>query len=204
MNPPRVTADSPELRSLDNQIMQAESQNRWQDAARLLRTRAQRVAPPQEAVRTLEHLVSVYRVKLMDERGAVQAAEELVRTDPSHAAARQYLAESYTRSGDQAKLQTLQTSAPQQAQGGGFLGAITGALSSAATAAGAAATNFAGAVEASNRDPEWMRTGGVAPPQSAQPQRTAAPAAQRPASCPYCGNALGQGARACGACGAEL
>jgi hypothetical protein len=201
MTTQRSDKDSPEIRALDGQIMQAEAQNRWPQAAQLLRSRAQRVAPVAEQARTLEHLVSVYRVKLSDERSAMQVAEELLTVDASHSAARQYLVDGYTRQGNSAKVQQLQASAPS---GGGFLGAITGALGSAATAVGAAATGFAGAVEQSNKNPEWMRAQGQSPavPQSApQAARPAPPADPR---CPYCGADLARGAKNCGQCGAEL
>lgn len=210
MTTQRSDKDSPEIRSLDGQIVQAEAQGRWAQAAQLLRSRAQRIAPPAEQARTLEHLVSVYRVKLGDERGAMQAAEELLALDASHAGARQYLVDGYTRQGNTAKVQQLQASAPSS---GGIFGAISNAFGSAtaavgaaatgaATAVGAAATGFAGAVEKSNKDPEWMRAQGQSPaaPQAARP---AAPAAAN-TRCPYCGADLTRGAKSCGQCGAEL
>ncbi len=202
MTTPRSTPDSPEIRALDNQIMQAEAAGRWQQSAQLVRSRAQRVAPAAEQVRTLEHLVSLLRVKLADERGAMQAAEEILTVDASHAGARQYLVEGYTRTGNAARAQQLQASAPS---GGGFLGAIQGALGSAATAVGAAATGFAGAVEASNKNPEWMRAQGQSPAPSAPAHAApAAPAAPAQPRCPYCGNDLARGATSCGQCGASL
>jgi len=213
MTTQRSDKDSPEIRSLDGQIVQAEAQGRWPQAAQLLRSRAQRVAPPAEQARTLEHLVSLCRVKLGDERGAMQAAEELLALDASHAGARQYLVEGYTRQGNTAKAQQLQASAPSS---GGIFGSISNAFGSAATAVGAAATGaatavgaaatgFAGAVERSNKDPEWMRAPGprpAAPPGAAQAARPAPPAADP--RCPYCGADLARGAKSCGQCGAEL
>lgn len=201
MTTARSDVNSPEIRALDQQIVQAESAGRWPQAAQLLRSRAQRVAPQAEQLRTLEHLVSLYRVKLRDERGAMQAAEELLALNPAHAAVRQYLVEGYTQQGNAARAQQLQASAPT---GGGFLGAIQGALGSAATAVGAAATGFASAVEASNKNPEWMRAQGqspAAPPSAPQAARPAPPADPR---CPYCGADLARGAKSCGQCGAEL
>lgn len=194
MSSPRSPVDSPEIRSLDHQIMQAEAAGRWQQAAQLLRTRAQRVAPLPEQVRSLEHLASLLRVKLGDERGAMQTAEDLLALDASHAAARQYLIESYTRLGNSARAQQLQATTPS---GGGFLGAIQGALGSAASAVGAAATGLANAVEASNRNPEWMRA-------QAQPSVPTAPARSTPPRCPYCGTDISPGARTCSQCGASL
>ena len=145
MTTQRSDKDSPEIRSLDGQIVQAEAQGRWPQAAQLLRSRAQRIAPPAEQARTLEHLVSVYRVKLGDERGAMQAAEELLALDASHAGARHYLVESYTRQGNAARAQQLQASAPS---GGGIFGAISNAFGSATAAVGAAASGAATAVVA--------------------------------------------------------
>jgi hypothetical protein len=198
MSTPRSDVNSPEIRALDQQIMQAEAAGRWQQAAQLLRTRAQRVAPLPEQVRSLEHLASLLRVKLGDERGAMQVAEELLAIDATHAAARQYLIEGYTRLGNSARAQQLRAGAPSGGpSGGGMLGAIQGALGSAVSAVGVAAAGFANAVEASNRDPAWMRAQG----KSTVPSP---PAASRQTRCPYCGTDLVPGATSCSQCGASL
>lgn len=197
----RSDAQSPEIRSLDQQIMQAESAGRWPQAAQLVRTRAQRVAPVAEQVRTLEHLVSLYRVKLADERGAMQAAEEILAVDAAHADARSYLVAGYTRLGNAGRAEQLRAGAPA---GGGILGAIQGAFGTAAAAVGTAATGFASAVEASNQNPEWMRSSAPAPSVSAARPAAPRPSPQGPPRCPYCGADLAVGAKSCGQCGASL
>jgi hypothetical protein len=178
--------DSPEIRSLDSQIAQAEGRARWSDVANLLRQRAQRVGPVADKVSTLEHLAGVYRQKLTNEAAAAQTAEEIVRLDAGHASAREYLHDYYGRTGQRDKLAALEASAP------GMFNRIKGAVGSAATAVGTAASSVAHAVDEANRNPEWMRQ------QSApQPARAASP------RCAYCGADLAAGSRSCNACGAE-
>ncbi len=178
--------DSPEIRSLDAQIAQAEARARWSDVANLLRQRANRVGPAADKVQSLERLAGIYRQRLSNENAGIQTAEEILRIDPGHASAREYLRDQYTRTGQRDKLAALDASAP------GLFGKIKGAVGSAATAVGTAATGVAHAVNEANRNPEWMKQ------QSApQPAKSASP------RCAYCGGDLSPGARSCNACGAE-
>ncbi len=185
-----ASPDSPEIRSLDAQIAQAEARSRWADMANFLRQRALRVGPVAEKVVSLERLAGVNRFKLSNEAAAIKAAEEILTLDPRHAAARQYLREQYAAHGERDKLAALDASEP------GVFNSIKGAVGSAATAVGAAATSFAKAVDEANRNPEWMRQQQSAP----QPAKAAKAA---PSRCAYCGADLTPGARSCNACGGE-
>lgn len=177
--------DSSEIRSLDAQIAQAESRARWSDVANLLRQRAARLSAPADKVQTLERLAGIYRQRLGNENAAVQVGEEILRLDAGHAAAREFLRETYTRTGQRDKLAALEASAPS------VFGRIKGAVGSAASAVGTAATGVAHAVNEANRNPEWMK------PSAPQPAKAASP------RCAYCGADLGPGVRSCNACGAE-
>lgn len=211
-----VSAPSPQGRAvdvtaLDQRIGALESAGRWADAADALLQRAAAVPQAHEKVRTLEHLVSLYRVKLHDDRGAMRAAELILDAQPGHPGATEFLRAMYAATGDHAKLQSMQhrgVTAPAAPQGG-ILGALQTALGGAAAGIGAAAagvgtavTGVAGAIADANRNPQWMQQS----PRPAAPTTGATTGAARPATrrCAYCGGDLATGATACGSCGAAV
>ncbi|MDP3218861.1 MAG: caspase family protein, partial [Deltaproteobacteria bacterium] len=102
-----VPAAVVDVSALDQRIGQAEGGGRWEEAAAALEERGRRVTAAAEKVRTYEHLVSLYRVKLGDERRAVAAAEKLLAAVPTHAGARGYLRAMYTAMGNTAGLAAL-------------------------------------------------------------------------------------------------
>lgn len=179
-----------DVSALDRRIGQAEASGRWEEAASALEERGQRVSSDEEKVRTYEHLVSLYRVKLGDERSAVAAAEKLLTAVPAHPGAREYLRAMYAAMGNTAGLAALDAPRPAPAQravpappapsGAGLLGTL-----------GAAATAFGQMVAAAP-----VAHQGPAP--SAQRPRPAA--ATR---CAYCGFEMGAGVRQCPSCGAS-
>ncbi len=202
-----VAADSPEIRQLDTQIGQMEAAGQWAQAAQALHRRAGRVSDTGERVRTLEHLVSLYRAQLRDESGAVRACEELLMVQPNHPGARQYLEWAYAAMGQPDKLQALRETTTQSKSGdtseGGIFGrvrsAVGGAVATGVAGVTAVATGVASTIEASNARPAWMdEVEGRAPAAAASP---AAPAKARAPRCPYCGSDVAAGVRACGVCG---
>jgi hypothetical protein len=171
--------------ALDRRIGQAEAAGCWEEAASALEDRGRRVASPDQKARTYEHLVSLYRVKLSDERRAAGAAEKLLAAVPAHGGAREYLRAMYTATHNAAGLAALDPVAPAAravaapAAGGGFLDTL-----------GAAATAFGQMVAA-------------APVASAVP--AAAPsAAAHAARCAYCAFEMAASARQCPSCGAAV
>lgn len=179
-----------DLSAIDRRIGQAEASGRWEEAASALEERGRRVASDEEKVRTYEHLVSLYRVKLGDERRGVAAAEKLLAAVPAHPGAREYLRAMYAATGNTAGLAALSAPRPAPAQravpappppaGGGLLGTL-----------GAAATAFGQMVSAAPVPHEAQR------PAAQRPQPTAA------TRCAYCGFEMGAGARQCPSCGAS-
>lgn len=209
-------ANPGDIAALDQRIGTLEANGQWTDAAQVLLQRAARVPQPEEKIRTLEHLVSLCRVKLHDDQSAVQAAELILEVQPNHPGATEFLRAMYAASGDGAKLQALQHRGVSAPQGGGILASIQSALGGAAAGIGAAAagvgtavSGVAGAIADANRDPAWMRQQQPpAPSTGAAPARPAAAAAApaRPTArrCAYCGGDLGAGASTCGSCGASV
>lgn len=205
-----VPVNSPEIRQMDAQIGQLEGAGQWAQAAQVLHRRAARVNDTAEKVRTLEHLVSLYRVQLRDEAGAVRACEELLDVQPGHEGARQYLTWAYQATNRPDKLAALQARGSKSVdneEGGIFSrvkGAVGGAVTTAVAGATAVATGVASTIEASNARPAWMdEVDGRAPqsaPQSA-PQAAAAPARPKVSRCPYCSTDVAPGARSCAVCG---
>lgn len=192
-----VPAAVVDVSALDQRIGQAEGGGRWEEAAAALEERGRRVTAAAEKVRTYEHLVSLYRVKLGDERRAVAAAEKLLAAVPTHAGARGYLRAMYTAMGNTAGLAALD--APAQAPravaappaaaaaAGGMLGAL-----------GAAATAFGQMVAAAPVAYEAPRSTPQGPAQAAR-----APSVSAVRRCPYCGFEMGASARQCPSCGAS-
>jgi hypothetical protein len=183
--------------ALDQQIGQLEAAGNWAGAAQALQQRVAAVDSVEEKVRTLEHMVGLYRVKLQDERGAVRVAEQLIALSPRHEGAASYLRAVYTQAGDRAKLQQLDAHVAKGAQaqpggGGGIYSSVTSAVGSAVTAVGAAATGIANAVA-------------EAPVAYEMPDAPKKPRAQAPATprCAYCGADMNAGVRQCPQCGAE-
>ncbi len=188
-----VPAAVVDVSALDRRIGAAEAAGRWDEAASALEDRGRRVTGAEEKTRTYEHLVSLYRVKLADERRAVGAAEKLVAAVPTHAGARGYLRAMYTAMGETARLAALDASPTAQravtapAPQAGAVG-ILGTLGAAATAFG----QMVAAAPVAYETPK--------------PASAAAPA-QRPQAakrCAYCGFELGAGARQCPSCGGEV
>lgn len=181
--------------ALDRRIGQAEAAGRWEEAASALEDRGRRVASPEEKGRTYEHLVSLYRTKLHDERRAVSAAESLLAAVPTHEGARGYLRWVYQTMGDTMRLTALDAKPPQRAvappaapvaaaaAGGGILGAL-----------GAAATAFGQMVAAAPVAYEAPKPQG-----STTAPRPPASAAAR---CAYCGADMAAGSKQCPSCGA--
>ncbi len=192
-----VPAAVVDVSALDRHIGAAEAAGQWEEAASALEDRGRRVTSAEEKARTYEHLVSVYRVKLADERRAVGAAEKLVAAVPSHEGARGYLRAMYTAMGDTARLAALDGATAQravpapapaaQAAGVGILGTL-----------GAAATAFGQMVAAAPVAYEQPKPASAATPAQRPP---AAAVAKR---CAYCGFELGAGARQCPSCGGEV
>jgi hypothetical protein len=188
-----VPAAVVDVSALDRRIGAAETAGNWDEAASALEDRGRRVTAPEEKTRTYEHLVSLYRVKLADERRAIGAAEKLLAAVPAHAGARGYLRAMYTAMGDTARLAALDApataqravaapAAAQEAAGGGILGTL-----------GAAATAFGQMVAAA--------------PVAYEAPKPASASAQRPQAakrCAYCGFELGASARQCPSCGGEV
>lgn len=224
----RAAPPTSDLASLDRRIGDLETQGQWVEAIRLLQQRVALVADPAEKVRTLEHVVSVYRVKLGDEHAAVRATEQLVAIVPGHDGARAYLLDAYARLGQTGKLDALRRqqlpsapqaravapAAPAHAQppqppqpdllgtvGAGLVGALGGIFNAVTTAP--AAYQHPGAPQA--QPPTQPQPQHRAPPrpQAAAPQQAPAPQASA-RKCPYCRADLAAGARACGACGASV
>ncbi len=190
-----VPAAVVDVSALDQRIGAAEAAGRWDEAANALEDRGRRVTSADEKARTYEHLVSLYRVKMADERRAIGAAEKLLAAVPTHAGARGYLRSMYSAMGDTARLAALDGTATAQrvvpapapapqAQGAGILGTL-----------GAAATAFGQMVAAAPVAYEQPKPASAATPA----QRP--PAAKR---CAYCGFELGAGARQCPSCGGEV
>jgi len=201
-----VAVNSPEIRQLDTQIGQMEAAGQWAQAAQLLHRRAARVTDPGEKVRTLEHLVSLYRVQLRDEAGGVRASEELLAVAPNHPGVRQYLEWAYAATGQTAKLTALRESVPASKSGdtseGGIFGrvrsAVGGAVATGVAGVTAVATGVASTIEESNARPAWMdEVEGRAPATAA----AATPAKARAPRCPYCGTDVAAGVTSCGVCG---
>ena len=71
--------------------MAHEQAGRWAEAVAACWRRAALVTAEAEKVRTIEHVVSIYRVVLRDEASAQRAAGEVLRIDPAHPAAMAYL-----------------------------------------------------------------------------------------------------------------
>lgn len=137
--------------ALDQEIGRLETLGRWNDALNALWRRVAAVEDLDEKSRTIEHIVSVYRVKLRNEAAAIGAAEKLVEMNPRHQGAVAYLREAYTARRDAAKLQWLDAKVGA-AGGGGWFGnlgsSVGGALSSAGAAVGTAAAGVFAAVQA--------------------------------------------------------
>jgi hypothetical protein len=102
-----VPAQVVDVSALDQRIGQAEAAGKWEEAASALEERGRRVSSAAEKTRTYEHLVSLYRVKLSDERRAVGAAEKLLAAVPTHPGAREYLRAMYAAMGNTAGLASL-------------------------------------------------------------------------------------------------
>lgn len=134
--------------ALDQEIGRLENLGRWNEALTALWKRVGMVEDLDDKSRTIEHIVSVHRVKLRNEAGAVAAAEKLVELNPRHSGAVGYLREVYTARRDAAKLQALEA----RSGGGGWFGnlgnSVTGALGSAGAAVGTAAAGVFAAVQA--------------------------------------------------------
>ena len=189
--------------ALDRHIGQAEAAGKWEEAAVALEARGRQVVAPAEQARTYEHLVSLYRVKLGDERRAVGAAEKLLTAVPTHAGAREYLRGMYTAMGHTAGLAALDAptraptqravpvAAPAPAAGGGILGTL-----------GAAATAFGQMVAAAPVAYEAPRAASAAAAPAARP--APAPSAKATPRCAYCGFEMGASARQCPSCGAAV
>ncbi|MEZ4411068.1 MAG: zinc ribbon domain-containing protein, partial [Polyangiales bacterium] len=171
-----VSSPSPafDLAAHDRRIVQAETTGQWAEAARLLEERGARVTTDDERAYTYEHLVTLCRVKLHDERRAVAAAENLLAAAPAHADARRYLRAAYQSSGDVAKMRALDASQPRE--GGDLLG-VLGAVASAVGQMMATPPAHGGAAKAS-------------------------PRATSGARCGYCGATVSAGAGQCPSCGA--
>ncbi len=179
--------------ALDRHIGQAEAAGKWEEAAGALEERGRQVIAPAEQARTYEHLVSLYRVKLGDERRAVGAAEKLLTAVPAHAGAREYLRGMYKAMGHTAGLAALDAPTRASAQravadapaaGGGILGTL-----------GAAATAFGQMVAAAPVAYEAPR---------AATSAAASPGAKTTTRCAYCGFEMGVSARQCPSCGAAV
>jgi hypothetical protein len=193
-----VPATVVDVSGLDQRIGQAEGGGRWEEAAAALEERGRRVTAAAEKVRTYEHLVSLYRVKLGDERRAIAAAEKLLTAVPTHPGARGYLRAMYTAMGNSPGLAALEAPAqapravaapPAAAAAGGVLGAL-----------GAAATAFGQMVAAAPVAHEAPRS---APQGQAPAQATRAPNPSAVRRCAYCDFEMGASARQCPSCGAS-
>ncbi len=79
------------LGELDRRIAAHESAGRWHEALACLWERVAATPSVAEKVRTLEHIASVYRVKLDDLAAVRHTAEVLLGVAPTHAAARAFL-----------------------------------------------------------------------------------------------------------------
>jgi len=111
-----VAAQVVDVSALDQRIGHAEASGQWEEAASALEERGRRVGSAAEKARTYEHLVSLYRVKLADERRAVGAAEKLLAAAPTHQGAREYLRGMYAAMGHTAGLASLDAPRPAPAQ----------------------------------------------------------------------------------------
>lgn len=80
-----------ELAAVEREIVAHEQAGRWAEAVAACWRRAALVTAEAEKVRTIEHVVSIYRVVLRDEASAQRAAGEVLRIDPAHPAAMAYL-----------------------------------------------------------------------------------------------------------------
>lgn len=76
---------------LDRRITAHEAAARWPEALACLWERVAAAPSVPEKVRTLEHIASVYRVKLDDLAAVRHTAEVLLGVDPTHTAARAFL-----------------------------------------------------------------------------------------------------------------
>lgn len=80
-----------DLAAVEREIVAHEAAGRWPEAVAACWRRVALVAGAAEKLRTVEHVVSIYRAVLRDEASARRAAEEALRIDPGHAGARAYL-----------------------------------------------------------------------------------------------------------------
>jgi hypothetical protein len=187
-------AMSQDTAALDQEITRLENANRWPEAINALWRRVGLHQDPREKVRTLEHLVSVYRVKLRNEAEALRATEALVAIDPTHEGAVASLRQLYTQRRDTARLQALEARVAQ-AKPAGFFGnfgsMVSGALGSAGVAASTAAAGVFTAVTSAP----------VAYEQPTEARKGPDPMANK---CPSCRADKVPGASACGACGAPF
>ncbi len=99
---PAVTAPTPSIAvvdvgAVDREIAAHEQAGRWAEAVAACWRRVALVGDAAEKVRTIEHVVSIHRAVLRDEAAAVRAAEEVLRIDPGHAGAREYVREARGR-----------------------------------------------------------------------------------------------------------
>ncbi len=85
--------------AVDREIAAHEQSGRWAEAVAACWRRVALVRDVAEKVRTIEHVVSIHRVVLRDEAAAVRAAEEVLRVDPGHAGAREYVRAAKGRDG---------------------------------------------------------------------------------------------------------
>jgi len=83
--------------AVDREIAAHEQAGRWAEAVAACWRRVALVGEAAEKVRTIEHVVSIHRAVLRDEAAAVRAAEEVLRIDPGHAGAREYVREARGR-----------------------------------------------------------------------------------------------------------
>ncbi len=80
-----------DLAAVEREIIAHEQAGRWAEAVAACWRRVALVADAAEKVRTIEHLVSIYRALLHDEAAAQRATAEVLRIDPGHSAALAYL-----------------------------------------------------------------------------------------------------------------
>lgn len=88
---PAAAVSPVSLGELDRRIAAHESAARWHEALACLWERVAATSSVGEKVKTLEHIASVYRVKLDDLAAVRHTAEVLLGVAPTHAAARAFL-----------------------------------------------------------------------------------------------------------------
>jgi len=90
----RVQASAPvgsDVAAIDRAIVTHEAAGRWHEALTALWQRVSAVPSQAEKLRTLEHIATVYGVKLRDAAGVRHTAGVVLTLDPQHAAARAVL-----------------------------------------------------------------------------------------------------------------